>query len=58
MNVLADIVVAFVAILHAAFLVLEMFLSTKPIGQRIFGLPTQVMASSSLLPMSGNIFRR
>lgn len=33
----ANLVVAFVAISHFGFLVLEMFLFTAPVGRRIFG---------------------
>jgi putative membrane protein len=37
MYFLSDILVAFVALLHIFFLVLEMFLWTKPYGLRTFG---------------------
>jgi putative membrane protein len=37
-KVLADVLVALVALAHAYFLVLEMFLWTKPLGRRTFGL--------------------
>jgi putative membrane protein len=37
MSVVADIVVALVALLHAYFLVLEMFLWTRPQGLKTFG---------------------
>jgi len=36
MAVLADLATALVALLHLGFLVLEMFLWTKPVGLRIF----------------------
>jgi len=36
MAVLADIAIALVALLHVAFLVLEMFLWTKPVGLGVF----------------------
>ena len=36
MGVLADLAAALVALLHLAFLVLEMFLWTQPLGLRIF----------------------
>ncbi|HEX5091230.1 MAG TPA: DUF1304 domain-containing protein [Burkholderiales bacterium] len=36
MQVLADVLVALVALLHLWFLVLEMFLWTKPAGLRVF----------------------
>lgn len=38
MKTLADVLVGFVALLHLYFLVLEMFLWTKPYGRRVFGL--------------------
>ena len=38
MRLLADVLVTVVALLHAYFLVLEMFLWTKPQGRRAFGL--------------------
>ena len=37
-RVVADVLVAVVALLHAYFLVLEMFLWTKPQGRKAFGL--------------------
>lgn len=49
---LASIAVAFVAVLHGAFLVLEMFLWSKPIGHRVFGLPPDVMRASA--PLAAN----
>jgi len=52
MIILANIAVVFVALLHVAFLVLEMFLWTRPIGQRVFGLPREVMAASA--PLAAN----
>ncbi len=36
MGVLATTVVLFVALLHTGFLVLEMFLWTKPMGRKVF----------------------
>ena len=46
MSILADAALLVVALLHMAFLVLEMFLWTRPIGRRVFGLPPNVMAAS------------
>jgi putative membrane protein len=45
MRAIAQVLVALVALLHAYFLVLEMFLWTKPAGRRAFGT-TQEQASS------------
>jgi putative membrane protein len=52
MTTLATAVVLFVALLHGAFLVLEMFLWSKPIGRRVFGLPAEVMRTSA--PLAAN----
>ena len=52
MTTAASLAVAFVALLHLAFLVLEMFLWTKPIGRRVFGLPPDVTAASA--PLAAN----
>lgn len=38
MEILACVLVAFVALLHLWFLILEMFLWTKPLGRKTFGL--------------------
>jgi putative membrane protein len=46
MDIAAGIVIAFVALLHGYFLVLEMFLWTKPIGLKAFG-QTKVSAETS-----------
>ena len=41
MKLLADFLVGFVAALHIYFLVLEMFLCTKPYGRRVFKLSAE-----------------
>ena len=46
MSLVANIVVALIALLHVYILVLEMFLWDKPAGRRAFGL-TQEMATST-----------
>lgn len=54
MSIAADIVVALVAILHLWFLVLEMFLWTRPAGLRAFGqTPEQAEASKVLAANQG-----
>ena len=51
---ISDIAVALVALLHLYFLVLEMFLWTKPFGMRTFGLtPEFAVASRSLAANQG-----
>jgi putative membrane protein len=56
MNVVADIAVGAVAALHLGFLVLEMFLWTRPVGQRVFGLPRDVMTSSAALAANQGLY--
>ena len=54
MNLAANIVTAFVALLHVYFLVLEMFLWTKPYGRRVFGLTEErAQATKSLAANQG-----
>ena len=54
MKIGADIAVGFVALLHAWFLVLEMFLREKPFGRKTFGLtPEFATASKSLAANQG-----
>jgi putative membrane protein len=52
----ARIVVVFVAIQHIAFLVLEMFLWTKPVGRRIFGLTQELANASAALAMNQGLY--
>lgn len=52
MTTAASLAIALVALLHAAFLVLEMFLWNKPVGHRVFGLPPDVMKASA--PLAAN----
>ncbi len=56
MATVADGAVVLVALLHTGFLVLEMFLWSKPIGQRVFGLPPEVMASSAALAANQGLY--
>jgi putative membrane protein len=54
MQLLADALVALVALLHLGFLVLEMFLWTKPAGLRIFrNSPEKAEASRVLAANQG-----
>jgi putative membrane protein len=52
----ADVLVAVVALLHVGFLVLEMFLWTKPVGRRVFGLPADFMAASASLAANQGLY--
>jgi len=56
MTILTNIAIALVALLHCGFLVLEMFLWTKPLGQRVFGLRPEVMASSAALAANQGLY--
>jgi putative membrane protein len=56
MTILAMCAIAIVALLHVGFLILEMFLWTKPVGQRVFGLPREVMAKSASLAANQGLY--
>ena len=54
MTVLANIIIAVVAILHVGFLVLEMFFWNHPFGRKRFGMtPDYSQASASLAANQG-----
>lgn len=54
MSLIADVLVALVALLHSYFLVLEMFLWDKPAGRRAFGLkPDFALATKALAANQG-----
>ena len=56
MRIAADIAVVVVALLHILFLVLEMFLWTKPAGRRIFGLSQELANASAALAMNQGLY--
>lgn len=56
MSTLADVLVGLVALLHAGFLVLEMFLWKTPTGRRVFGLSPDVMAASASLAANQGLY--
>jgi uncharacterized membrane protein len=56
MTILAICAVILVALLHVGFLVLEMFLWSRPIGQRVFGLPPDVTAASASLAANQGLY--
>jgi putative membrane protein len=56
MQLAANIAVVVVAVLHLGFLVLEMFLWTKPAGRRIFGLSKELAAASAGLAMNQGLY--
>ena len=49
MKTLTNGLVGFIAIEHISFLILEMFLYTKPIGQKIFKMTPEFAEQSKLL---------
>ena len=56
MNLIAQVLVALVALLHAYFLVLEMFLWTKPAGRRAFGTTPEQAEQSKVLAMNQGLY--
>ena len=56
MTTIADIAVALVALLHLYFLVLEMFLWTKPLGLRTFRLTPEFAAASKALAANQGLY--
>ena len=56
MTMLATVAVLFVAALHVAFLVLEMFFWTKPLGRRVFGMPQDVATVSATLAANQGLY--
>jgi putative membrane protein len=56
MSTIASVAVGLVALLHAAFLVLEMFFWTKPLGRKVFGLPADFMAASASLAANQGLY--
>lgn len=56
MRLFADIAVIVVALLHVAFLVLEMFLWTKPFGRRTFGLSRELAEATKGLAANQGLY--
>ncbi|MGB8545552.1 MAG: DUF1304 domain-containing protein [Azonexus sp.] len=56
MDIAAGIVIAFVALLHGYFLVLEMFLWTKPIGLKTFGQTKASAEASRVLAANQGLY--
>ena len=56
MLVLANIVVAIVALLHVWFLILEMFLWTQPLGLRTFGNTIERAKDSAVLAANQGLY--
>jgi putative membrane protein len=56
MRLVAEILVLFVAALHLGFLVLEMFLWTKPFGRRTFGLTPELAEATKGLAANQGLY--
>ena len=56
MTIAANIMVGLVALLHAYFLVLEMFLWDKPRGMRVFGTTPEYAAASKTLAANQGLY--
>ena len=56
MRVVAGVLVVFVALLHVMFLVLEMFLWTKPFGRRTFGLSRELAEATKGLAANQGLY--
>lgn len=56
MKLIADALIALVALQHLAFLVLEMFLWTAPVGRRVFGLKADFAQQSKALAANQGLY--
>jgi putative membrane protein len=56
MRILANVVIAFVALSHIGFLVLEMFFWDHDIGRKIFAMTPEISASSAALAANQGIY--
>jgi putative membrane protein len=56
MRILADVAVVIVAVLHLGFLILEMFLWTKPFGLRTFRLSPEIAKASAGLAANQGLY--
>jgi putative membrane protein len=56
MHVVANLLVALVALAHAYFLVLEMFFWTKPLGLRTFGMTQDFANSTAVLAANQGLY--
>lgn len=53
---IADILIAVIAVMHAGFLVLEMFLWQTPFGRRTFGLTAEFARESAKLAANQGLY--
>jgi putative membrane protein len=56
MSILANIVVAIIALMHVWFLILEMLLWDKPTGRRAFGTSAEYAAQTKVLAANQGLY--
>jgi putative membrane protein len=56
MAILANIVIAIIALMHVWFLILEMLLWDKPTGRRAFGLTAEYAAQTKVLAANQGLY--
>ena len=56
MSIAANIVIALIALLHVWFLILEMFLWTRPSGRRAFGTTAEFAEQSKALAANQGLY--
>jgi putative membrane protein len=56
MRFFAGLLTFLVALLHLAFMVLEMFFWNHPIGHKVFAMTAEVAASSQILAMNQGLY--
>lgn len=56
MSIVASLAVLLVAALHVYFLVLEMFLWTKPLGRKTFGLSAEMAQATARLAANQGLY--
>ena len=56
MTILASILICFVALLHVGFLILEMFLWTKPFGRKTFRMTDEYAQTTASLAANQGLY--
>jgi len=56
MHILSNTLIALVALVHIWFLILEMFLWTKPLGLKVFNQSKEVATSSAVLAANQGLY--
>lgn len=56
MKIFANIMVGFVALSHVGFMILEMFFWNHAVGEKVFELPRDVLASSAALAANQGLY--